>query len=184
MDETSVRKEMSSVIDLVNSDVSTIRTGRVTSSLVENIVIPAYGGTQKLKVVELASISIPDPETIIIEPWDKSVIGEIRQGILASNIGFNPVIDGEIIRVTMPPLTTEDRQKFVKLLGTKLEQGKVMIRRIRGDVMHNIKKDFEAKTISEDEKFREEKRIQEITDEFIEKISAIGESKEKELLQG
>jgi ribosome recycling factor len=183
MDQSSIQKQMSEVIDLVTSDVSTIRTGRVTPSLVEGIAISTYGGTQKLKLIELASINVSDPQTIIIEPWDKSIIGEIRQGILASNTGLNPAIDGEAIRISLPPLTTEDRQKYVKLLGTKLEQGKVMIRRIRGDVMHNIKKDFEDKKISEDEKFRQEKEVQEMTDEFIGKISEIGESKEKELLQ-
>src|SRR3990170_7009645 len=164
MDETSVRKKMQQVVDLVTSDVGGIRTGRATPALVEGIEIAVYGGTQKLKLIELATISAPDTQALVIDPWDKSVIGEIRQGILAANIGMNPSIDGQIIRIVLPPLTTEDREKYVKLLSTKLENGKVMIRQTRGDSMHEIKKSFEAKELTEDEKFAKEKLLQEITD--------------------
>jgi ribosome recycling factor len=120
---------------------------------------------------------------LIIDPWDKSIIGEIRQGILAANIGLNPAIDGEIIRISLPPLTTEDREKYVKLLSTKLENGRVMIRQVRKEALRDIRRSFEEKEISEDEKFNLEKRLQEITDEFMEKISKVGETKKQELLQ-
>ena len=140
MDEASVRVRMQQVVDLVTSDIGGIRTGRATPALVESLEIPVYGGTQKLKLIELATISAPDTQTLVVDPWDKSVIGEIRQGILAANIGMNPSIDGELIRIVLPPLTTEDREKYVKLLSTKLENGRVMMRQIRGDVMHEIKK--------------------------------------------
>jgi ribosome recycling factor len=183
MDESSVRSKMQFSLNAVASDIAGIRTGRATPALVENIVCPAYGGTQRLKVVELATISAPDPSQIIINPWDKSIIGDIRKGIMEANIGMNPSIDGEIIRITMPPLTTEDREKYVKLLSTKLETGKVVIRQIRADEMHEIKKKFEAKEITEDEKFGSEKRLQEITDEFVGKIEEMGEKKKLELLQ-
>ena len=121
MDETQVTSKMQRVVDLVVSDISGIRTGRATPSLVENINCPAYGGTQVLKVIELASISAPDTQTLVISPWDKSIIGDIRKGILEANIGMNPSIDGEIIRISFPPLTTEDREKYVKILSGKLE---------------------------------------------------------------
>lgn len=183
MDEASVRVRMQQVVDLVASDVGGIRTGRATPALVEGLEIPVYGGTQKLKLIELATISATDTQTLVIDPWDKSVIGEIRQGILAANIGMNPSIDGELIRIVLPPLTTEDREKYVKLLSTKLENGRVMIRQVRGDTMHEIKKKFEAKEISEDEKFGQEKRLQGLTDEFIGEIEAVGERKKQELLQ-
>lgn len=183
MDETSIRGKMQQVVDLVASDVGGIRTGRATPALVEGLEIGVYGGTQKLRLIELATISAPDTQSLVIDPWDKSVIGEIRQGILAANIGMNPSIDGEIIRIVLPPLTTEDREKYVKLLSTKLENGRVMIRQIRGDAMHEIKKKFEVKEISEDEKFGQEKRLQEITDEHIAKIEEVGEHKKQELLQ-
>mgnify|MGYP001442222831 CR=1 FL=1 len=183
MDEASIKSKMQSSLDAVGTDIAGIRTGRATPALVENIVCPAYGGTQRLKVVELATISAPDPSQIIINPWDKSIIGDIRKGILEANIGMNPSIDGEIIRITMPPLTTEDREKYVKLLSGKLENGKVVIRQLRADEMHEIKKKFEAKEMTEDEKFGNEKKLQEITDEFVGKIEEIGEKKKVELLQ-
>src|SRR3990170_2736200 len=167
MDESSIRSKMQQVVDLISSDIASIRTGRATPALVEGLEVAVYGGTQNLKIVELSTISSSDPQTLVIDPWDKSIIGEIRQGILAANVGMNPSIDGEIIRISMPPLTTEDRDKYVKLMASKLENGKVLIRQVRGDEMHEIKKKFEAKEITEDEKFGSEKKLQEITDEFI-----------------
>jgi ribosome recycling factor len=183
MDESSVRIKMQSALDAIVFDISGIRTGRATPSLVENIVCPAYGGTQRLKVMELATITAPDPTQIIINPWDKSIIGDIKKGILEANIGMNPSVDGEILRITMAPLTTEDREKYVKLLSIKLENGKVVLRQVRADEMHEIKKKFEAKEITEDENFAFEKKLQEITDEFVGKIEETGEKKKVELMQ-
>jgi len=183
MDETSVRSKMQEVIDLVSGDVSSIRTGKANSGLIDDILIMAYGGAQQLKVQELATITTTDAQTLVIDPWDKSIIGDIKKGIQEANVGLNPSIDGEIIRISLPPMTSEDREKYVKLLSTKLENGKVMIRQIRGESMKNIKKAFEDKELSEDEKFNQEKKLQEITDEYVEKIDGIGENKKKELLQ-
>lgn len=183
MDEASVRSKMSEVVDLITSDVGAIRTGRAAPALVEGLEVAVYGGTQKLKVQELATISVPDTQSLVIDPWDKSIIGEIRQGILAANVGLNPMIDGEIIRISLPPLTTEDREKYVKLLSAKLENGRIMIRQARGDAREEIRKKFEAKEITEDEKFAQEKHLQKITDEFIGSIEAVGERKKTELLQ-
>lgn len=183
MDEASLRTKMQQAVDLVLADAGGIRTGRATPSLVEDIIIDAYGGTQRLKVKELATISAPDVETIVLDPWDKSIIGDIRKGIILANIGLNPSIDGEIIRISFPPLTTEDREKYVKLLSTKLENGRVMVRQLRGEAMREIRESFEKKEISEDEKFDLEKKIQEITDEHTGKIEEIGNKKKEELLQ-
>lgn len=183
MDETSVRSKMQQVLDLVVADVASIRTGRATPTLVEDIVVAVYGGTQRLKVKEVATISAPDTQTLVLDPFDKSIIGEIRQGIMAANVGMNPSIDGAIIRISFPPLTTEDREKYVKLLGKKLESGKIMVRQTRGEAMQDIKNAFEKKEIGEDEKFAQEKKLQEVTDSFTGKIDELGERKEKELLQ-
>lgn len=183
MDEASLNLKFQKSVDLTSSDISGIRTGRATPSLVENITCPAYGGTQVLKIIELASISAPDTQTLVISPWDKSIIGDIRKGILEANLGMNPSIDGEIIRVSFPQLTTEDREKYVKILSQKIENGKVMIRQIRADEMHSIKKNFEEKKVTEDEKFQSEKKLQEMTDLFISKIEKIGEAKKQDLLQ-
>jgi len=183
MDEASIRQKMQQVVDLVVSDIGGIRTGRATPALIEDLVVAVYGGTQKLKIKELTTISIPDNQTIILDAWDKTIIGEIRQGILAANIGMNPSIDGEIIRISLPPLTTEDREKFIKLLSTKLESGRIMIRQIRGEGMKDIRTKFERKELTEDEKFEQEKKLQTITDEYIGLIEEIGSRKKQELLQ-
>lgn len=182
MDEALVRSKMQQVLNLITNDISSLRTGRATPSLVENIICPAYGGTQRLKVQELATITAPDPQTLNISPWDKSIIGDIRKGIMEANVGLNPIIDGELLRIAFPPLTTEDREKYVKLLSQKLEGGRIMIRQQRGEAMQEIKKKFEAKEVSEDEKFADEKKVQEITDEFVNKINEVGERKKQELL--
>jgi ribosome recycling factor len=183
MDDSRVRSKMRKVIDLVSSDVGSIRTGRASGSLVEDITLSVYGGTQQLRVNEVATISAPDAQTIVIDPWDKSIIGEVKKGIESANVGLNPNIDGEIIRISLPPMTTEDREKYVKLLSQKLESGKVMVRQVRGEGMKAIKNRFEDKEITEDGKFNEEKRLQELTDEYVKKIMDIGENKKKELLQ-
>jgi len=181
MDESKVREEMKKVLDLVVSDVATIRSGRVTPALIEDLMVPVYAGQHRLKIQELATISVEDATTLVIEPWDKSIVGEISQGLLAANIGLNPVVDNEKIRISFPPLTSEDRQRYIKSLRTKIENGKIMIRQIRADNMRNIKRLFENKEISEDERFNLEKNLQKITDEFIESIDEIGRKKEEEL---
>ena len=183
MNEDDIRRRMQQVLDLVTSDITSIRTGRATPALVEDLVVGVYGGQQKLKIQELATISAPDTQSLVIEPWDKSIVGEIRQGILAANVGLNPSIDGQFIRISLPPLTSEDRENYVRLLHTKLENGRIMIRQIRADAMHDIKETFEKKELSEDEKFGQEKHLQEVTDEHIEKIDKTGKTKEEELLQ-
>lgn len=183
MDKDVVRSKMQEVLDLVVADIGSIRTGRAAPTLLQDLEVSVYGGQQKLKVNELATVTAPDPQTLVVDPWDKSIIGEISKGIQAANVGLNPSIDGEIIRISVPPLTTEDRNKYVKLLSTKLESGKVMTRQVRGEAMKDIRKDFEEKKFSEDEKFNQEKELQETTDEFIEKIDEAGGNKEQELLQ-
>lgn len=183
MDENVVRTLMQKALDALSSEMTSIRTGRATPALVEGLSIAVYGGAQRLTLRELATITCPDPQSIIVDPWDKSIIGDIKQGIMATNAGFNPGIDGEVIRIALPPMTAEDREKYVKLMNSKLENAKVAVRQVRGDAMHVIKKAFEEKTISEDEKFAQEKKLQAITDEFVGKIDAIGEKKRQELLQ-
>lgn len=181
MDEETTRQRMQSALDAVRRDAGTIRTGRATPHLVENIVVDAYGGQQKLKVMELATITVPDPQSILISPWDKSIIGEIKKGIEQANIGLTPVIAGEVIRINIPPLTSEDRENYIRILHQKLENGRVIVRQIRQEGMHQIREKFEKKEISEDEKILREKRLQEMTDEYIGKIGQVGEAKESEL---
>ena len=181
MDEQALRDRMQSAIEAVREEIATLRTGRATPSLVENISVEAYGGAQRMRVMELASITAPDPQSILISPWDKSVIGEIRKGIEAANVNLNPVISGDTIRISLPPLTQEDRENYVKILSQRLEQGRVTIRQVRQDGMHAIRGKFEEKAMGEDEKDLAEKKLQDITDEFMSKLEEVGKAKENEL---
>lgn len=181
-DETSVTQAMTQALTMFTTDLASLRTGRASASLVENIVCPAYGGTQRLKVKELASIISPDPQSLVIDPWDKSIIGDIKKGLLEANVGLNPAIDGEVIRLSMQPLTTEDKEKLAKLLSQKAEAAKVMIRTARGEAMKKLEGDFKDKKFGEDDKFRFEKKIQEITDNFTKKIETLVTAKKTEIL--
>lgn len=183
LDEKVVRSKMQVVLDLISSDIASVRAGRVSPSLVSDLLVSVYGGQQRLKVQELATISVLDSQTLEIEPWDKAIIGEIRQGILASGLNLNPIISGEKIRIFVPPMTSEDREKYLKLVSTKLEAGRVMIRQIRSDFMKEIQKSFENKEMGEDDKFDQEKKLQEITDEFVGLINELGAKKKEELMQ-
>lgn len=181
MDEIKLRSRMQTVLEMVQQGVGSIRTGRATPALVEGIIIDCYGGTQKLRVVELASITASDPQTLLISPWDKSIIGEIRQGIEKANTGFTPIITGEAIRINLPPMTFEDRENYVRLLHQQLENGRIAVRQARQNAMKDIKRVFDDKTISEDEHILQEKKVQEITDEYVGKIDEMGKRKETEL---
>jgi ribosome recycling factor len=182
MDLSLVQQSMQKVVDIIKIDLGTVRTGRASPSLVENVVIAAYGGTQKLKVVELAQIAAQDSQTIVITPYDASIIGEISKGLMEGNIGLTPVIDGQIIRISIPPLTEERRQQLVGLVNQKLEGGKIQIRQVRHEAINDYKKQFNAKTISEDEMFHAEKEIQKMTDDTIAELDAMGKKKEEELM--
>ena len=182
LDEATLRQSMNQVLSLFVTDVSSLRTGRAQASMVENIVCPAYGGTQKLRVKELASISTPDPQSLVVDPWDKSIIGDIKKGLLEANVGLNPAIDGEVIRLSMQPLTTEDKAGLTKLLSQKAEGAKVMMRNVRAEAMKKLETEFKDKKFGEDDKFRFEKQVQSITDEFVGKIESTESVKKVEIL--
>lgn len=174
------RQKMAKVLDVLRSDLATVRTGRAASSLVENIVLSVYGGTQKLKLMELATITTSDSQTLVITPFDASIIGEMQKGILEANVGLNPSNDGQVIRITIPQLSEERRKELIHLMHQKLENGRIMVRQIRHEAMVDIKK---QKEISEDEVTRHEKEIQKLTDELMLDIDGMGKKKEEELLQ-
>ncbi len=176
------RSKMRKILDVLRTDLATVRAGRAAPSLVENIIINAYGGTQRLKVMELATITSSDPQSLVITPFDNSIIGEIQKGIFEANVGLNPVIDGQIIRISIPRLSEERRQELIHLMRQKLENGRIMVRQARHEAMADIKKQKDQKTISEDEAGRMEKEVQKLTDELIGDIEGMGKKKEEELL--
>ncbi len=176
------KSKMEKALEVLKDDFGTVKTGKANPQLVESVVINAYGGSARLKVMELSTIHVQDPQTIIITPFDQSVLGEIERGISDSQMGLGLAVDGNLIRVTIPPLTQERREEFVKLVHQKAENGKIMIRQVRQEAKNDIDKLNKEGHISEDEVERWEKEIQKLTDEFTEKIDEVEKLKEKELM--
>lgn len=177
------RDKMRRALEVTRNDLTSIHSGRATPALVENLVIAAYAGSQSLRLVELATVTTMDARTLVISPYDPSIVREIEKGILEANIGLTPVVDGDIIRITIPPLSEERRQEYIKLARTKLEAGRIMVRQVRAEAMKDLKRAEEDKSISEDERKHGERLVQELTDEMVAEIDALGERKEQELLR-
>lgn len=178
-----LKQNIEKILDVLHSDLATIRTGRATTSLVENIIIAAYGGTQRLRVIELATIAVSDLQTIVVTPYDQSIIHEIEKGIQEANVGLNPVVDGQIVRISVPPLSEERRGELIKLMKHKLENGRIMTRQSRHESMSQIKKWHTDKEISDDDLVRMEKEVQKEIDHAMKMIDEMGRKKEEELLQ-
>ena len=177
---SEVRVRMDKITTLFVNDIASIRTGRATPGLIENVVVTVYGG-QKMKLIELGSIGVPDVRSLTFEPWDQTLIREISNGIVAASIGMTPAVDGNIIRMSLPMLTVEQREDYIKLLGRKLEGARVMVRDARADFRNDLQKAKQDKTVSEDEIKRDETQLQKITDEYIKKLEEISKKKEVEI---
>ena len=176
----SAESQMARAISVMREDFNSIRAGKANPALVENIVIQAYGGSTPLKILELATIHAQDAQTIVITPFDQTIIGEIETGIKNSGVMVNPVVDGHIIRISIPPLTEERRLEFVKVIHQKSENGRIMIRQIRHEAMEQIEK--QKNEVSEDEVEREKKETQRVTDDHMKKIDDLRKKKKKELM--
>lgn len=179
----TARDHMRKAVEVTKQDLASIRSGRATPALVENISISAYENTQHLRVMEMATITTMDSKTIVVAPYDPSTLVDLQRGIQDANTGLSPVVDKEIIRIVIPPLSEERRFEYIKLAKTKLEAGRIMIRQIRHEAMKNLKKIVDEKTISEDEEKHGDKLIQELTDEMVAEIDTLEQKKEAELLQ-
>lgn len=175
----NISSKMQKALDVLISDLNSVRTGRVAPSLIENIEVNVYGGSARMKILELATISISDSQTLVVTPFDSSIIDEIRKGLLEANTGLTPNSDGHIIRINIPPLTTERREELIHLLKQKLENGRILIRQVRQIGLKDLKNEG---NLSEDEITHLEKEIQGITDKFINKIDEMGRAKEEELI--
>ena len=173
---TDAQTRMKKAVDHTLHEFSSIHTGKATPTMVESVMVEAYGSQMRLK--ECAAISTPDARLIQIQPWDVGLAKAIAKGIIDANIGFNPIIDGKIIRVPLPEMSRERRQEFVKTAHRLAEEGRVHIRNVRRDVIETVKK---AK-LPEDDAKRLEKDIQTATDKAIADINSHLASKEKELL--
>ena len=172
---------MRSAIQVLHDDLSAIRTGRASPALVEKLPIEYYGAPTPLQ--QLASISIPEPRTITIKPFDAATIKVIEKAIQSSDLGLNPNNDGKVIHLNLPPLNEERRRDLVKHVHHRLEESRIAVRNIRRDA-HNDMRDFEKeKLISEDDLERGEEDLQKLTDRFVEEIAAHGKNKEVEIME-
>jgi len=171
------------VISYFKEDLKSIRTGKSNPSLLENLLVETYGGQSKLKLMELATIVTEGPTALSVTPFDPSTLADIEKAILKSAFGISPVIQGTRIIAKIPPLSQEQRGKFVKVINQKAEERKNILRNYRDDVRKKIKQLSEAKEISEDIKFRLEKEIDAETQTLMEQLQKIREAKEKEIME-
>ena len=176
-----VNAKMDRSIDALNRELGTLRTGRATPSLVENIFVDYYGTPTPLS--QIASISTPDARAIMVQPWDKQSLREIEKSLIKSEMGFNPSNDGNMITVPIPPLNQERRHELVRLLKKKLEDGKVSVRNVRRDGLETLRKMEKDKVISQDENRRAQDQLQKTTDGHTKKIDQVGTAKEAEIMQ-
>ena len=172
---------MGKTIEALRKDLASVRTGRATPTLVENIKVDYYGTPTPLK--QMATISAPEARLLVIQPWDNTTIGEIKKAILKSELGLNPSSDGNVIRLAIPPLSEERRRELVKAVHKKAEEGRIALRNIRRDALEMLRDLEKEKEISQDEQKRAQERLQEITDSFIDKAGELARAKEAELLQ-
>lgn len=178
-------KEMTSAmdksVDALNRDLKRIRTGRASLALLDGLMVDYYG--TPTPVNQLASLSIPEPRQIVIQPWDSRAVPDIEKAILKSELGLNPMNDGKLVRIVLPPLTEERRRELVKVVKRMCEDFKVQVRNHRRDANELLKELKKDKEISEDDLRRSQERVQKTTDEYVAKLDAMGQDKEKEIME-
>ncbi len=175
-----VEDRMNKSILALQRDFASIRTGRANPAMFEGLFVNVYGAQMPLN--QVATISIPEPRMVVIQPWDKTNLGEIEKAILKSDLSVNPANDGNLIRIQIPELTEERRKEYVKLAKTKAEECRVAIRNIRRDGNEMVKSLEKDKEISEDDSRDSQARIQKVTDKYIENVQTYSDNKEKEIL--
>jgi ribosome recycling factor len=178
---SDLREKMAKTGEALRKEFKRIRTGRASTALLDSIKVDCYDTQMPLE--QVASISVPESRLITIQPWDKSIIGEIEKSILKSELGLTPMNDGKIIRISIPPLTEERRKELAKLAKKMAEDSKIAIRNLRREANDMFKELKNEKEISEDEFFRFQEDVQKITNEFVKNIDEITTQKEKEIIE-
>ena len=179
--KSKLRTRMDKTIDSLLEEFKKIRSGRANAGLVEGLVVDYYGSKTPLK--QLASISVPEPRLIVIQPWDKGALPEIEKAFHTSDLGLNPNNDGKVIRISIPALTEERRKELVKVAKGKAEDARVAIRNIRRDGNEEVKTAEKEGHVSEDDSKKTLDKIQKITDEYIEKINKLLDAKDAEIME-
>ncbi|MGQ9618266.1 MAG: ribosome recycling factor [Candidatus Aminicenantia bacterium] len=176
----NTKKKMEARLEHFKKELAKLRTGRASVSLLEDVIVEYYGTPTPLN--QVATIQIPDPSLILVQPWDLSQIGAIEKSILKANIGLNPINDGRVLKIPIPPLDEERRKELAKIVKRMLEDEKAVIRTVRRDSKEHIEALEKDKKISEDDKFKSLDKLQEITDTYIKKAEELTIAKEKEIL--
>jgi ribosome recycling factor len=176
-----IRERMRKSVEALQDDLLSIRTGRASPALVEKLPVEYYGTATPLN--QMASIAAPEPRLLVIRPWDPSALADIERAILKSDLGLTPMNDGMLIRLSIPRLTEERRRELVKVVSRRVEEARIAVRNLRRDALQDLKEFEKEKMISEDEFFRGKDKVQELTDEFVEKIDGIGKRKEEEVME-
>lgn len=176
-----IKPELEKTIHFLERELAKIRTSRATPSLVEDIEVECFG--QKFLLKQLGAISIPKSREILIQPWDKSYIEPIEKAISKSSLGVSPIVDGQILRISLPPISAEFRESLLKIVSQKREEARQTIRKWRGEAWDKIQDLAMEGKISEDDKYRGKDRLQELVDEYNEKIDEIVERKKKEIME-
>ena len=181
MDSNTLRSRMDKAISYFEKELLSVRTARASSTMLDNLMVEAYG--TKTPINQLGNINVPDPHTLTIQVWDASLLKNIENSIIESNLGINPQSDGSLIRLPIPKLSEERRFELCKIVSKYGENAKISIRNIRRDTLDELKFDEKEKIISQDELKKNSSEIQQITDEFIKKIDSMVLIKQKEITQ-
>jgi len=176
------RNKSQKTIDFLREDLKTIRTGRASASLIDKISVEAYQGSAVLKITELATVTTNGPSALVISPFDPATISDIEKAIIKSPLGLSPIVQNSKIIIKIPSLSQEQREKYVKLVNAKTEEKRNQIRKHRDDARKIFKESFEKKEIGEDEKYRLEKEVDNLSSVFMEEISKIKQVKEKDIM--
>jgi len=177
----SIEEKMKKTLANLKDEFASIRTGRASAALFDKLRVDYYG--EKSPLNQVANISAPEARLIVIQPWDKNLIGEIEKAILSSELSLNPSNDGKVIRISFPPLTSERRKELVKLAKNQTEQSRVAIRNIRREGNDDLKKMLKDAKITEDDESKGSADLQKLTDSYIEKVNQTLEEKEKEIME-
>jgi ribosome recycling factor len=180
-DKTDIERRMQGAIDSLKHDLSGLRTGRANTALLEPVQVEVYGSLMPLN--QVATISAPEPRMLSVQVWDKTNLVPVEKGIAHANLGLNPIIDGQTLRLPLPDLTEERRKELAKLAHQYAEKAKIAIRNVRRDGMEALKEDEKKKEISEDERKRKEDEVQKLTDRFVGEVDQAAAQKEKEIMQ-
>lgn len=178
---STAQTKMQKTIEVLHVDLASVRAGRASVSLLDKVMVEYYG--TPTPVNQVASVTVPEPRMIVIQPWEKNLLKDIERAIMKSDLGLNPNSDGSVIRLNLPQLTEERRKELVKTVHKKAEDARVSIRNLRREANDSVKKAEKAKEITEDEAKKANDDIQKMTDKFIKEVDTVMEHKEKEVME-